>query len=104
MSVVTVYTVFKDADEANAAARALVEEKLAACVNLLGSCRSTYAWEGKIETAVEAPAIIKTDDSKIEAIIGRLKQLHSYDNPAIAVWPIIAVTDAYANWVEASVR
>ena len=100
MSVVTVYTVFKDADEANAAARTLVAEKLAACVNLLGSCRSTYAWEGKIETTVESPALIKTDDKKIEAIIARLKELHSYENPAIAVWPIIAVTEAYASWVE----
>jgi periplasmic divalent cation tolerance protein len=103
MSVVSVYCVFADADEAERIGRQMVEERLAACVNILGPCRSIYRWQGAVETAEEVPAIFKTSADRADALITRVAALHSYDVPAIAVWPIDKLLVDYAAWVEASV-
>ena len=103
MTVVTVYAVFANADEAERIGRAMVEERLAACVNILGPCRSIYRWEGSIETASEVPALFKTSLDRADAIIARIAELHSYTNPAIAVWPIAKLNASYGDWVEANV-
>lgn len=103
MSVVSVYCVFVDVDEATRIGRQLVEEHLAACVNILGQCHSIYRWKGQVETADEVPAIIKTADHRADRLIERIAELHSYDVPAIAVWPIEKLLASYANWVEDSV-
>ena len=103
MSVVSVYAVFTDADEAERIGRAMVEERLAACVNILGPIRSIYRWQGAIETADEVPAIFKTSDAQAEALMTRIAGLHSYDVPCITVWPIDKLLADYAEWVEGSV-
>lgn len=103
MSVVSVYCVFADAEEAERIGRQMVEERLAACVNILGTCRSIYRWQGAVETADEAPAIFKTTDAAADALVTRIAGLHSYDVPAIAVWPIDKLLGGYAEWVEQSV-
>lgn len=103
MSVVTVYAVFADPAEAQRIGRTMVEERLAACINILGPCRSIYRWEGAIETATEAPALLKTTDSKADALIQRIKELHSYSVPAIAVYPVERLSTEFAEWVEQSV-
>ena len=103
MTVVSVYAVFADAEEAERIGRIVIEERLAACVNILGPCRSIYRWQGAIETAVEAAAIVKTSGAQADALIARIAALHSYDVPAIAVWPIDKLPAAYADWVEGSV-
>ena len=103
MSVVSVYTVFAKAEEAERIGRLMVEEQLAACVNILGPCRSIYRWQGKIETAEEAPAIFKTTDERSGALVARIIELHSYEVPAVTVWPVLKLPSAYGNWVEASV-
>ena len=103
MSVVTVYAVFANADEAARIGRAMVEERLAACVNILGPGRSIYRWQGKVEQADEVPALFKTTIDQADAIIARIAELHSYDVPAVAVWPIAKLPVAYAEWVEDSV-
>ncbi len=100
MSVVSGYCIFADADEAERIGRAVVEERLAACINLLGPCRSIYRWQGAIETASEVPAILKTTGAQAEALIARIAELHSYDVPCIAVWPIVKLVQNYAQWVE----
>ena len=104
MSVVTVYAVFADPAEAQRIGMAMVEEKLAACVNILGPCRSIYRWEGAIETATETPALFKTTLDRADALIARITELHSYELPAIVVWPIERLPVAYGDWVEESVR
>ena len=104
MSVVTVYAVFTDPAEAQRIGMTLVEEKLAACVNILGPCRSIYRWEGAIETATEVPALFKTTLDKADDLIARVTELHSYSVPAIVVWPIERLPTDYGDWVEASVR
>ncbi len=100
MSVVTVYAVFADPAEAQRIGRQMVEERLAACVNILGHCRSFYRWEGAIESATEAPALFKTTGGMADALIARVKELHSYSIPAIAVWPIERLSAEYGDWVE----
>ena len=103
MTIVSVYAVFADAAEAERIGRQLVEERLAACINILGPCRSIYRWRGAIETANEAPAILKTTAEVADALIARLTYLHSYDTPCIAVWPIDKLPLDYAEWVEGGV-
>jgi len=100
MGVVSVYAVFADSEEAERIGRAAVEARLAACVNILGPCRSIYRWKGKIETAEEVAAIFKTSSARADALVARIAELHSYDVPAIAVWPIDKLLLQYAQWVE----
>ena len=103
MSVISVYAIFADHDEAQRIGRAMVEEKLAACVNLLGPVRSIYRWKGEIETADEVAAIFKTSDERAGQLITRIAALHSYDVPCVTAWPIEKILGAYADWVEDSV-
>ena len=100
MTIVSVYAVFANAAEAERIGRTVVEEKLAACINILGSCRSIYRWKGRIETADEVPAILKTHSWQADELIERIAALHSYDTPCIAVWPIDKLLSTYAEWVE----
>ncbi|HEU5481755.1 MAG TPA: divalent-cation tolerance protein CutA [Sphingomicrobium sp.] len=103
MATVSVYVVFADPEEAERIGRIVVEEKLAACINILGPCRSIYRWNGKIETADEVPAILKTHSWQADELIERIAALHSYDIPAIVVWPIDKLLRRYADWVEDTV-
>ena len=100
-SIVSVYAVFAEMDEARRIGRSMVEEQLAACVNLLGECQSVYRWQGKVEDATEVAAIFKARADKAEALTARIAALHSYDVPAIAIWPIDGAWPAYAEWVVA---
>ena len=104
MAVVSVYAVFASAEEAERIGRAAVEERLAACVNILGPIRSIYRWQGAIETADEVAAIFKTHHWQSDALFERIAALHSYDVPCIVTWPVDKVLSAYADWVEDSTR
>ena len=98
-AIVSVYAVFADEQEACRIGGIVVEERLAACVNVLGPCRSIYRWQGKVETAAEAAAVFKARADKADALIARIAELHSYDVPAITIWPIDKALPAYADWV-----
>jgi len=104
MSVISVYALFADSAEAERVGRLMVEERLAACVNILPGVRSIYRWEGSVETADEVAAIFKTSNDRADALITRIAGLHSYDVPCIATWPIDKILAPYAEWVEGSVR
>jgi periplasmic divalent cation tolerance protein len=104
MSVISVYAVFANAEEAERIGRTVIEERLAACINILGPCRSIYRWQGKIETADEVPAIFKTHHWNSDDLIERIAELHSYDVPCIVTWPINKILRNYADWVEDSTR
>ncbi len=103
MTIVSVYAVFAGSEEAERIGRTVVEEKLAACINILAPCRSIYRWEGGIETADEVPAILKTHGWQADELVERIAALHSYETPCIAVWPIEKLLRRYADWVEDSV-
>lgn len=102
MSVVSLYCLFADRDEAQRIGRQMIEERMAACVNILGSCQSIFRWQGVIETSEEVAAIFKTRSDRADALIARITELHSYDVPAMAVWPIDRLPADYADWVEAN--
>ena len=97
--IVSVYAVFADTEEAERIARAAIEEGLAACANILGPCRSIYRWQGKVEEADEVAALFKAPATGAPALVERIVALHSYDVPAVMVWPIDHAPAAYANWV-----
>ena len=103
MTAVTLYAVFADMAEADRIGRQMVEEKLAACVNILQPCRSIYRWEGAIETGSEVPALFKTTMDAADRLIERITELHSYSVPALAVWSIAKLPAAYGDWVEDSI-
>ena len=102
MSVISVYAVFANAEEAERIGRIIVEERLAACVNILGPVRSIYRWKGKIEAADEVAAIFKARHDRADALIMRIAGLHSYDVPCVVSWPIDKILTEYADWVEDS--
>jgi len=104
MSVVSVYAIFADPEEAERIGREVVEQRLAACINILPSVRSVYRWNGKVEAANEAAAILKTSHDRVDSLITRIVELHSYDMPCVVSWPIDRITTDYADWVEANVR
>ena len=103
MSVISIYAVFADTNEAERIGRLVVEERLAACANILGPIRSIYRWKGELEQAEEIAAIFKTTSDRADALITRIAALHSYDVPCIASWPIEKIVGSYAEWVEDSV-
>ena len=101
MPALLCFSTCPDAATAERIATALVAERLAACVNLLPGLRSVYRWQGKVEVATEAAAIFKGRADKAEALMARIAELHSYDVPAITIWPVETAWPTYAEWVEA---
>ena len=104
MTIVSVYAIFANAEEAEHIGRQMVEERLAACINILAPCRSIYRWQGAVESADEVPAILKTTAVQADALVARIAALHSYAVPCVTVWPIDKLLVSYADWVEASTR
>jgi len=102
--IVTVYATFSDEAEAARIARILVEERLAACANILGACRSIYRWQGRMEDSAEAAALFKARAADAGRLIERLAELHGYEVPAAVVWPIADALPAYADWVVAETQ
>jgi periplasmic divalent cation tolerance protein len=96
---VFVYTTWPSTVEAEAAGRALVERRLAACVNILPGMISLYRWQGKVERAEEAVMIVKTRATLADAVSDALKDLHDYDTPAILVMTLESVEGSYLGWL-----
>jgi periplasmic divalent cation tolerance protein len=96
--VIVLTTLPADADGA-AFARALVEERLAACVNLSAPMDSIYRWEGTIEMETERQLVIKTSRDRVVELWDRVREMHPYDMPEFLVMPIIDGNDAYLKWV-----
>lgn len=80
-------------------AESLVEQKLAACVQVIGPISSTYRWKGKIERADEWMCLIKTKKNLFKKIESAIKETHSYETPEIIAVPISAGSEAYLNWL-----
>ena len=98
---VFVYTTYPSIVEAEEAGRALVEQRLAACVNILPGMISHYRWQGAIERAEEVVMLVKTRASLADAVRAEVKTRHSYQTPAILVLPIESVDQTYLAWVMA---
>jgi periplasmic divalent cation tolerance protein len=99
--VVVLTTLPADAD-GPAFARGIVDERLAACVNLLPPMVSVYRWEGAVEQETERQVIIKTSRDRVVTLWERVRELHPYDVPEFIVLPIVDGNDAYLRWVAES--
>lgn len=93
-----IYTVCKDVEQARAIGRKLVEERLAACVNIF-PIYSSYWWEGELVDDQEAVMIVKTRRGRFDIVSQRIAALHTYSVPAIFSLPVGAVRDSYLRWV-----
>jgi periplasmic divalent cation tolerance protein len=87
----------RDADKI---AAALVERRLAACVQVSGPITSTYRWQGKVETAEEWTCVIKTSGMQLAAIRTAFAEIHSYEVPELIVTPIVDGSESYLKWLE----
>ena len=96
---VLVYTTWPSFVEAERSGRALVEGRLAACVNILPGMISHYWWQGKLERAEEAVALFKTRASVAEPLRQAVKDVHPYETPSIMVVPIESVDADYYAWI-----
>lgn len=85
-------------------ARALVEDGLAACVNILAPCRSIYRWQGAVETASEVPLLIKTTPARYAALEAAIRARHPYEVPEIVALPLARGLPAYLDWVAQETR
>lgn len=102
--VVVVLSNAPDVQLAKRIAHMLVEEHLAACVNLGAPSLSMYMWEGKLEGAEEVPLQMKTTRGRLSALVDRLRELHPYEVPEVLVLPVLGGSTDYMEWVRAQAR
>ena len=101
--VVLVLSTVADDESAERIARALVEERLAACVNLLPPMTSIYRWKGAVERETERQLVMKTTRDRVSQLERRLKELHSYELPELIVIAIENGGEQYLSWVRSAV-
>ncbi|MCL2157275.1 MAG: divalent-cation tolerance protein CutA [Methanobrevibacter sp.] len=82
----------------------IVKERLAACSNIISNMKSVYWWEGNLENDEEAILILKTVEEKVDEIIIKVKEIHSYENPCIIAIPIIKASNSYLNWLKGEIK
>jgi periplasmic divalent cation tolerance protein len=98
--VSVIYSTIGTMENARTIARALVKEKLVACVNIIPKIESIYRWQGKIEEADECVLLAKTTEKNVEKTIQRIRSLHPYDVPDIIVFPPVGGLKEYLQYVE----
>lgn len=94
-----ILSTFPDAEAAASAGRALVGERLAACVNIVPGLRSIYSWEGQVHDDAEVLAVIKTRPERYQALEERLVQIHPYDCPEVLALDVKEGHESYLDWV-----
>lgn len=102
---IVVLVTCESAKEARRVARALIERRLAACVNILGTpVQSIYHWKGKVESAKESLLFIKTSRQRFESLQDAVQELHSYEVPEIIALPVVKGSRDYLAWISNSLR
>ena len=94
-----VFTNMPDRDTAIRVARALVEQRLAACVNVLNGCTAVYRWDGALEQSEEVPLLIKTRAARYPELEAVIRELHPYELPEIVAVPVVRGLADYLEWV-----
>ncbi len=97
---IVVLSTASSAGEAEKIARKLVEERLAACVNLVPGMRSFYRWKGTVEDSPECLLIIKSSRDRFEALGTALEKMHSYEVPEVIALPVVDGARNYLNWMD----
>ncbi|PJZ46635.1 divalent-cation tolerance protein CutA [Leptospira brenneri] len=98
----TVYSTYATEDEAKKIAKQVVIERLAACANVIKGMESIYIWKETIEESMETVCLFKTTKEKLDHLMQRIKELHSYETPCIVVWPIVTADSDYLDWLRNS--
>jgi periplasmic divalent cation tolerance protein len=98
------YVTAADVDEARRIAKTLVEERLAACVNILGRMESVYHWEGKVQFSEEVVLLAKTTEDCFDALAARVHELHSYELPCVVAVPLARGGQDFLGWIRENVR
>ncbi len=101
MTYCLVYMTASTTEEAERIGAALVEERLAACANVIGGMRSIYRWEGKVQNDQEAVLIAKTREDLLDALTERVKALHSYQIPCVVGITITGGNEDFLDWIGA---
>ncbi len=101
MTALLVLTNLPDRPSAEALAAALVEARLAACVNILASCQSVYRWQNALEKTDETPLLIKTTEARYAALEAAIRKLHPYEIPELIAIPVSGGLPDYLAWVTA---
>jgi periplasmic divalent cation tolerance protein len=101
MSILLVLTNLPDRAAAERLAGALVEKRVAACVNILAPCRSVYRWKGEVQSEEEHPMLIKTTAERYPALEAAIRAAHPYELPEIIAVPVERGLPAYLAWVDA---
>lgn len=104
MTASFVYITTKNKEEAQRIGRNLVDERLVASVNIFGNITSMYWWDGSVQEASETVLIAKTRHKLVDAVIERIKSLHSYECPCVVSWPIDQANPQYLQWIDAETR
>lgn len=103
-AVVVVLVTGPDRSALESLGRRLVEERLAACANVIGGVASIFRWEGAVQDEAEALAILKTTRPRVPALRERVLALHPYEEPEFLALPVVAGSASYARWVADSVE
>jgi periplasmic divalent cation tolerance protein len=97
---IVVLTTCESQDQAEQLARRLIEDRLAACVNILPGARSIYRWKDKIEDAAEFVLVIKSRRDVFDKLRAAIARLHSYEIPEVIALPVVDGSDAYLKWLD----
>jgi len=100
MSEIVVFITASNEEEALNIARALIESRLAGCVNIIKGIRSIYSWQGKIEDNLEVLMMAKTQKDLFNSLSKKVKELHSYTTPEIIALPITIGSEEYLKWLD----
>ena len=99
---IQVLTTVGSEDEAERISSALIDRRLAACVQVVGPIASRYRWQGKVEVEREWQCLAKTEAARYPEVEAAIRELHSYDEPEIIATPIVAGSKGYLDWISAS--
>ena len=102
MATIVVFSTFPGPSKAAEVARTLVEEKLAACVNIIHAVQSIYRWQDEVHDERETLAVIKTTDDRLDALLARLTAIHPYDLPEAIALAVAGGHAPYLDWVASS--
>jgi periplasmic divalent cation tolerance protein len=97
---IIIFITANDAEEAQNIAELLLEQRLAACVNIVPDIKSSFWWEGKLDTAPESLLIVKTQARKLPEIIQSVKTVHTNTTPEIIALPVIGGNQDYLDWID----
>jgi periplasmic divalent cation tolerance protein len=97
---IVIFSTCASAEEASRIARALVEKRLAACVNIGSPVQSVYRWKGAIEESPEIPLIIKSTRELFESVRAEIERMHSYEVPEVIALPIVEGAENYLLWFD----